>query len=55
MDQQMEELMAERYERLMAAFAELIEKDVSANTISTLVFETGVNADDLEKLDECAQ
>jgi hypothetical protein len=50
MDQQMEELMAERYERLLDAFAELLEKGVSSNTISTLIFETGLKADDLEEL-----
>ena len=49
------ELMAERYERLLDAFAELLEKDVSANTISTLVFETGLKADDLENINVCAE
>ena len=48
--QQMEELMAERYERLLDAFAELLEKGVSSNTISTLIFETGLKADDLEDM-----
>ena len=53
--QQMEELMAERYERLLDAFAELLEKGVSSNTISVLIFETGLKADDLENINECDQ
>ncbi len=44
--------MAERYQKLMDAFRELIDKGVSGDTISTLVFETGFSADELEAVSE---
>lgn len=50
--QQQQEMEQERYQRLMAAFSELIGAKVSTEALDTLRFESGLLPEDFDKLKE---
>lgn len=49
-EQSYQQLAEERYFRMLAAFAELLEKQVSNQTLETLKYETGLQEHDLNQL-----
>lgn len=54
-DQSLAERMQERYQRLSWALLECFDKNVSKESMDTLMFETGFLKQDFDKLQEKAE